>query len=348
MKQRKITIISILFIALLLTACAKENKDGNLSLGMQAIEELNYSGALEFFAKAKEVGEEERLVARGMGIAHMGLTQYEEAVACFEEALSYSNGRVDDIDYDINYYMAVSYYKLGDLQEAINSYTAILNLRPKEKNSYLFRGIAELENDQYDAAIADFDKAISLDKTDYDLLIQIYLNLEKNGYKEAGQEYLNQALSQENASMTDVQAGKIYYYLADYENARNSLEKGREEGGEEGILLLGKTYEALGDNNYATTVYEEYVNEHPESVLVLNQLALSKMKAQDYKGALAAIEIAMKVENNEFMQTLKFNEIVCYEYLQDFKKAAVLMESYLNNYPDDEAAKREYEFLKTR
>lgn len=348
MRQRKITIIGILCMMLVLTACRKENKNGNLALGMQAVEELNYSGALEFFTKAKEVGEEKRMVARGMGIAYMGLTQYEEAVSCFEEALSYSNGRVDDVDYDINYYMAVSYYKLGDLQEAINAYTAILGLRPKEKESYLFRGIAELENDQYDAAVSDFDKAISLDKTDYDLLIQVYLNLEKNGYKEAGQGYLNQALSQETASMTDVQAGKIYYYLADYENARNSLEKGRKAGGEEGILLLGKTYEALGDNNYATMVYEEYVNEHPESVRILNQLALSKMKAKDYNGALTTIEIAMKVENNEFMQTLKFNEIVCHEYLKDFKKAAVLMQSYLNNYPDDAEAKREYEFLKTR
>ena len=48
------------------------------------------------------------------------------------------------------------------------------------------------------------------------------------------------------------------------------------------------------------------------------------------------------------MQSLKFNEIVAYEYLGDFQKAAVLMQSYLLTYPDDKEAKREQEFLQTR
>lgn len=48
------------------------------------------------------------------------------------------------------------------------------------------------------------------------------------------------------------------------------------------------------------------------------------------------------------MQVLKMNEIVAYERLKDYKKASVLMESYLKTYPDDEEAKREYIFLKTR
>jgi len=54
------------------------------------------------------------------------------------------------------------------------------------------------------------------------------------------------------------------------------------------------------------------------------------------------------VENNEIAQTLAFNEIIAYEYLGEYKKAAVLMEGYLSTYPDDEAAQREYGFLKTR
>ena len=48
------------------------------------------------------------------------------------------------------------------------------------------------------------------------------------------------------------------------------------------------------------------------------------------------------------MQSLMFNEVVAYEYLLDFKKAASLMKEYLDRYPDDEAAQREYIFLSTR
>ena len=47
-------------------------------------------------------------------------------------------------------------------------------------------------------------------------------------------------------------------------------------------------------------------------------------------------------------QTLAFNEIVAYEYLGDFQKAAVLIRTYLNTYPDDANAQREYDFLSTR
>lgn len=48
------------------------------------------------------------------------------------------------------------------------------------------------------------------------------------------------------------------------------------------------------------------------------------------------------------LQTLKMNEIIAYEHLNEYKKAAVLLENYLKTYPDDEEAQREYIFLKSR
>ena len=47
-------------------------------------------------------------------------------------------------------------------------------------------------------------------------------------------------------------------------------------------------------------------------------------------------------------QILKFNQIVAYEYLGEFDQANVLMRSYLQIYPDDQEALREYEFLRSR
>jgi hypothetical protein len=53
-------------------------------------------------------------------------------------------------------------------------------------------------------------------------------------------------------------------------------------------------------------------------------------------------------ENNDCIQQLRFNQIVAYEYLGEFEKASALMNGYLESYPDDEQAVREYEFLRTR
>ena len=61
-----------------------------------------------------------------------------------------------------------------------------------------------------------------------------------------------------------------------------------------------------------------------------------------------AFQTGMNIEGNDMMQTLKFNEVIAYEYMGDYKTAAALMNSYLRSYPDDETAKREYEFLQTR
>ena len=37
-----------------------------------------------------------------------------------------------------------------------------------------------------------------------------------------------------------------------------------------------------------------------------------------------------------------------YEYLEDYQQAEVLMNAYLQNYPDDQTAIREQQFLSTR
>ena len=72
------------------------------------------------------------------------------------------------------------------------------------------------------------------------------------------------------------------------------------------------------------------------------------MQMGEPQQALEAFQAAMNIEDNGMMQTLKFNEIVAYEHMREYKTAAALMSSYLKSYPDDTAAEREYEFLQTR
>ena len=57
---------------------------------------------------------------------------------------------------------------------------------------------------------------------------------------------------------------------------------------------------------------------------------------------------ALELGDRSLTQILKFNQIVAYEYLGDFEQADVLMKNYLQQYPDDQDALREYEFLKSR
>lgn len=338
--------VACLLVIACLTGCG--DSSDNVKEGMQLVESLDYEGALLQFEEAQTSGENARLIARGRGLAYMGLTDYEQAVACFQEALAGSSGFPQPIDYDLNYYLAAAYTKNGQYAEAEQAYDAILALKDAEKDAYFLRGSVRLAQSDYEGAKSDFDKAVSLDARNYDRLIEIYQVLEYYGYTEVGLEYLQNVLNEGDKQLTVYDKGRIYYYMGDYQEAAVALEQSREKGGAESYLYLGKTYEAMGDYNYAANVYNSYIAQGDGNAEIFNRLGLCEMTRQDYQKALEAFQAGMQVKDNGILQTLSFNEIVAYEYLGEYQKAAVLLNNYLKNYPDDEAALREQDFLSTR
>ena len=329
----------------MLTGCG--NDTTRITEGMQLVETLDYQGALTAFDEAEAQKENSRLIARGRGIASMGLTDYEQAVQYFTQALELSSGWVQNVDYDMNYYLAAAYSKNGQPAEAKKVYDAILGLKPEEKDAYFLRGSTELELGDYDSAKADFDQAISMDPKNYDRLIQIYEVLAEYGYREVGQEYLQNVL--DTAKQLDAyDSGRIYYYLGEYQKAYLALEEAKDKGGADSYLYLGRAYEATGDYNYASSVYNNYLSKQGPNAEIYNQLGLCEMAKKEYQKALEAFQAGKQIEGNSLMQTLSFNEIVAYEYLEEYQKAAVLLKTYLQNYPDDQTAIREQQFLSTR
>ncbi|MBO5293372.1 MAG: tetratricopeptide repeat protein [Lachnospiraceae bacterium] len=335
-------------LALLLTACGG-SKNEQVSAGMQAIEELNYEQALSDFEKALVNGEDTELIYRGQGIAYLGLTRYEEAADAFVKALGNATG-AGNLEYDINYYLATAYTRAGKIDEAIEVYTAITNLRPKEKDACFYRGALELGKGELEKAVSDFDRAIAIAPRDYALYVDISNSLSDAGEQEIADSYLNRALETEDKDMTDFDKGCLYYYLGDYQNARDCLERAKDkQGNAQTVLFLGKTYEALQDYNYAASVYANYLAGDAAQPQLQNQLGICYLRMEKYEEALAAFEAGLEIEeNNDCLQVLKFNEIVAHEYLGRFDQASTLMQAYLKTYPDDASAVREYEFLKTR
>ena len=236
--HKKIVIAGVCCLMIsMLTGCG--NDTTKITEGMQLVETLDYQGALTVFEEAEAQKENSRLIARGRGIASMGLTEYDQAVQYFTEALELSDGWVQNVDYDMNYYLAAAYRKNGQPAEAKKVYDAILGLKPEEKDAYFLRGSAELELGDYESAKADFDKAISMDPKNYDRLIEIYEALADYGYREVGQEYLQNVLNTDK-KLDAYDSGRIYYYLGDYQKAYLALEEAKGKGGVDSYLYLGK------------------------------------------------------------------------------------------------------------
>ena len=320
--RRTGSLILLGLILVILQGCGSNKPGENTKLGMTAVEQLKYDEALNYFVAATEAEENSVYVQRGMGLAYMGQTDYETALLCFQSALEQGGTKPEDIDYDMNYYMAVCYYKLERYEEALERYNAIIALRDKEVDAYVQRGVVLLKLNRHDEALADFNKAVALDKDDYSLYVDIFSALKENGYEAEAAEYLNLAMAEDDKKMSSYDKGRIYFYQENYTYARNYLEQARSDG-------------------------NEYVAENP-SAAIYNQMGLCYAAMEDYENARLSFEKGLNTEGNSYRQELSYNRIVAYENLGDFESAKKYMKEYLKVYPDDERAQREYEFLQTR
>ena len=170
----------------------------------------------------------------------------------------------------------------------------------------------------------------------------------EHGLENDAKAYINTGMASVSKPTT-YELGELNYYLGDYTQARNYFEESSDcKKTAEGIIYLGKTYEALNDAEYAAALYEEFTNNNKTADIVYNELGLLKANKKDYEGALSAFEAGLASETTTCRQTLMYNSIVANEFLGNFKNAAKLCKEYLELYPDDKIADREYIFLSTR
>ncbi len=335
-------ILICLTAGVVLTGCSGGTE--NVSAAMSHIAEGSLKEAEDSLEAAKQNKEDAQLIERAEGILCMSRGEYEEAIPHFEQALAQSPGRVGDPEIDISYYLMSAQEKTGQLDEAINTCSAIIGMRPQDAEACFLRGQLNIKNDLYDDALRDFNRAVDLKGNDPDMYLRIYEFLNENGYDEAARYYLDQA-QKLNGHFSDYQKGKMAYCAGDYELARDYLEKARMSEEEGVILYLGRTYEALGDYNFAASLYRTYSEKHPEDAQILGQLALCSIAIEDYEAAMEAVEKGLEVGDEGMKKSLEFDRIVILEHMGNFEEAKKQVKDYVKAYPDDEAGKKEKDFL---
>lgn len=348
-KISKIVACGAIIATVTLTGCSsgESEKDSKVTLGMNAIQEQAYDTAIEYFNSSIEAKEELELAYRGLGMAYMNQGEYEQAKEAFIQALQQASRGAGKLEKDISCYLASAYYHLGDNESALETYDNVLALDKKNPEMYYLRGVVNLTMGNREAALADFDQSVSLDSKNYDRYINIFQELKAAEDVEDANAYLSKC----QALLTDKQQyekGRILYYMEEYNEAVSVLEALSEAGDNKATLYLGKAYEALGDMNYAASLYETYLTQDESNGEVYNQLGLCKMSMEAYQDALSCFQKGIQTGDASVMQELLFNEASAYEYVADFSTAKTKFSEYLAKYPNDEKAIREYEFLKSR
>ena len=348
----KYRIISCALLAsFVLSGCGSLSGRHNIDSGFAYIDSHEYQSALESFEAAEANGEDECLIHRGRGIAHLYRGELDEAIDELLNSLACDEGIVDDMDFDTNFYLAEAYMRDGDYAKAKEVYDAILGLRKEDANAYYLRGITELASGNHDAGYSDFTRAIALNGRDYSMMIMIYKSLDEYGYTDEATSILQKAMENGSDFMTNFEKGQISFYLGNNAEAQSYLEAARNERNQEKepvVILLGQAGEKQGDYNYAISVYRNYLSEVPDSAVVYNQLGMCQIKQGDYSGAVESFEAGLDLDDKSMNQALTLNKITAYEYMGEFDAAKSMMDNYLEVYPDDKAAVRENVFLSTR
>ena len=346
MQKVKLSLLTVVTVCAL-AGCGAEQST-NIEQGMQLLEQMDYNGAIDSFEAATVYNEDEQLIYRGEGLAYMGLGDYEKAAECFLTSISYSAGKVTNLEFDTNYYLASSYYKSGKYEDAQDIYSAIIGLHEKDTDAYYLRACTFLKEGNYDAAVQDFEKAFSLDSDNLELVTSAYEEMQAAGFADEGKAYIQSFMDKSDKKLTDSQKGILYYYMEDYANARIYLDGALNGTDAKVSLMLGQTYEKLGDMNYAAVVYQTYLDANAPDAAIYNSLGNCLMKQQKYEDAFAAYEAGIESGDSACLQSLKFNQIVANEYMGNFSQAKSLITDYLNVYTDDAKAQREAQFLQTR
>lgn len=121
---------------------------------------------------------------------------------------------------------------------------------------------------------------------------------------------------------------------------------------------LSDSYRGLGialwetkDYEGAYEAFEKAIAEGTEvSVTLYSLLGNCGMQLEKYDSAAEYYELALSEEDisDELKKETRYNLIAAYEYAGDVDKAKETLEEYIIDYPDDESALREAEFLETR
>ncbi len=143
--------------------------------------------------------------------------------------------------------------------------------------------------------------------------------LESEQYEEAADQFKEAVKKEQNKADSYRGLGLALWESKDYEGAKEALENALKEGSKKtGTIynLLGSCELQMGNMKEAVTYFEE--------------------------------GLKIKDSDDKLKQAMRFNCIFAYEKLGDIETAKNLLSEYVKDYPEDEEAAKEAEFLETR
>lgn len=216
------------------------------------------------------------------------------------------------------------------------------------------QGIEQLQAGEYTQAADSFMEALenrkwydNLDKTA--LLLYRGEALMGAGEFESARKVYEGLLQKEpeNAEYA-LNSGLASLGAKDYVKAEISLEKAIENGSTEAYVYAGEAAEAQHAYKTAADYYAQALDVQTDTAPIYEAICRCRLQTGEYQAAREAAETGLTCADETGQQCLLYAQAIAYEYEGDFATAREKIAVYLEKYPDDAAAQKEYAFLLTR
>lgn len=147
--------------------------------------------------------------------------------------------------------------------------------------------------------------------------------------------------------------GLEYLEAGEYEQAEEEFQAAAEKGNHPGEAYrgLGIARWELKDYEGAKKAFKSALENGAQKTGTLhNFIGCCALRLEEPSSALNYFNLGLTREGNseELVQEMKYNVIAAYEQMEDWQSAVQKLEEYLEEYPDDENARKELTFLETR
>ncbi len=309
----------------------------------------DYSGAMDSINSAYTLEPESKYVLRAEGILNYRTGKYDEAIANFNKCLELVGDYVTDFEYDVLKYKADAEITMGYAEDAIESYSVLVETQEDNKLYYYWRAKSHIMAADEESAVNDLKNYILRDNN-YNTYIQAYYELANAGYTDSGINILNDALKLSDSTAEDCKyRGMIYNILGDYNKAITEFQKvSDDEKNAEICIYEGMSFAAIGDMNNAADFYQKAVERGGSDTFLFYEIGLCNMSLGNYEDAIYYITRGIEVADEEYLEKLMYLQIICYEYSGKYGDALQSLTAYIEAFGSNEELEHELAFLKSR
>ncbi len=306
------------------------------------------------FGKVKE---NNKRACRGAGIAHYLAGEEEEALSCFYAALNIP--LLFELDEDIRSYivqvnaaLVERYRAAGDLSRARGICDGLLEDYGESADLFRMRADLWMEEEAYEAALADFDAAIEAGDTRMGTLLGKLMALSALGREEDAAVVSAKIAVMEPHDDEEALAGAVALFsIGDYAAAAKAFVALAGKGVLQADHYLVQLYMEQGAYTQALEHLRVLEGKGTDGAELYYRTAVCLLMSGDTAGALQYYGKLEQKGDAAYLRKQEKLYIVILEKQGDYAAAYEKMGQYLSEYvteqdPEYEEAHKEYEFLK--